>query len=126
MLEGKKQYYNVAGIEAYDIMDITLMYAFESNAFKYLYRCNEVLPKGNRLEDLKKAKHYILKMIESPKHIRINNGERVLAMLDSRVFTNDIYAAISEIITAVAIAGSNYIHCAENALEHIQREIDRY
>lgn len=126
MLEGKKQYYNVAGIEAYDIMDMTLMYAFESNAFKYLYRCNEVLPKGNRLEDLKKAKHYVLKMIENPKHLRIDNGERILAVLDRSVFSTNIYDAICEIITAVAIAGSNYIHCSENALEYIQREIDRY
>lgn len=125
-MEGKKEYYNVAGVEAYDIMDATLMYAFESNAFKYLYRCNEVLSKGDRPGDLKKAKHYLLKMLESPKHIRINNGERFIKLLDESVFSYYIYDAICELITAVAIAGSNYEVCTRNALESVQNEIDRY
>lgn len=125
-MEGKKAYYNVAGVEAYDIMDATLMYAFESNAFKYLYRCNNVLPKGDRLEDLKKAKHYLLKMIESPKHIRVNNGERFIKLLDGNVFDFNIFSAICEILTAVAIAGSNYQECTNNAIAYVQEEIDRY
>ena len=125
-MEGKKAYYNVAGVEAYDIMDATLMYAFECNAFKYLYRCNNVLPKGSTLDDLIKAKHYVLKMIESPKHIRVNNGERFITLLNKDVFNANIYDAICEIITGVAIAGSNYHICAQNALEHIQHEIELY
>lgn len=125
-MEGKKEYYNVAGIEAYDIMDATLMYAFESNAFKYLYRCNEVLPKGDRLGDLKKAEHYLIKMLENPKHIRVNNGERFIKLLNPSVFSNDIYNAICEIITGVAIAGSNYSICTTNALEYVRNEISRY
>ncbi len=125
-MEGKRDYYNVAGIEAYDIMDATLMYMFEASAFKYLYRCNNVIPKGNILGDLKKAKHYLLKMLESPKHIRVNNGERYLSLLDPNVFTPNIYEAICEIIVAVAVAGSNYEISVKNALEYIDNEINKY
>lgn len=125
-MEGKRDYYNIAGVEAEDIMDATLMYAFESNAFKYLYRCNNVIPKGDVLGDLLKAKYYLIKMLESPKHIRINNGERFIQLLDSTVFNNHIYEAICEIITAVSVAGSNYILSTRNALEYVENEITRY
>lgn len=125
-MKGKKSYYNVAGIEAEIVMDQTLMYAFESNVFKYLYRCNNVLPKGPIYDDLVKAEYYLIKMLQSPKSIRINNGERFISMLNKEVFTNDIYAAICEVITAVAIAGSNYEQSIGNALEYVRNELNRY
>jgi len=125
-MKGKKDYYNIAGVEAEIVMDHTLMYAFESNAFKYLYRCNSVLPKGHIYEDLVKTEYYLIKMLQSPKSIRINNGDRFISMLNKDVFTNDIYAAICEIITAVAIAGSNYEYCIKNALEYTRNELNRY
>jgi len=52
-------HYTKHKIQPWDIIDAYGLNFYEGNALKYLLR-----RKGNRLEDLQKAKHYIEKLID--------------------------------------------------------------
>ena len=52
-------HYQTNRIQPWDIIEEYDLNFFEGNAIKYILR-----RKGNRLEDLKKAAHYLEKMIE--------------------------------------------------------------
>ena len=52
-------HYQTNRIQPWDIIEEYNLNSFEGNAIKYILR-----RKGNRLEDLQKAAHYLEKMIE--------------------------------------------------------------
>lgn len=55
------EHYRQTGIQPWDIIDAWGLDFYAGNALKYLYRAGR---KGPKVEDLKKARHYIDKMIE--------------------------------------------------------------
>lgn len=55
------EHYRQTGVQPWDVVDAWGLDFYAGNALKYLYRAGR---KGARVEDLKKARHYIDKMIE--------------------------------------------------------------
>ena len=53
-----RSYYNLGGYQAIDFIEQLDMTFNEGNVFKYLYRCNNLNPKGSIKEDLEKALFY--------------------------------------------------------------------
>ncbi len=56
---GRRDHYRKFKIQPWDIIDEYDLSFYEGSALKYLLRS-----KGDRLEDLKKARHYLDKLIE--------------------------------------------------------------
>lgn len=125
-LENSKDYYNVAGVEAIQVITKTRMSFCEGNAFKYLYRCNNINPKGSKVEDLKKARYYIQYILNDPiRSLHDYNGERYIGMINQEIYDTDIYEAMCEIIIAVSVPGSDYVNSFTNALEYLNNAINR-
>lgn len=55
------EHYRQTGVQPWDVIDAWGLDFYAGNALKYLYRAGR---KGPKVEDLKKARHYIDKLIE--------------------------------------------------------------
>lgn len=73
---GGDHYNKHMGLQVWDIIDEYQLDYYEGNALKYLLR-----EKGNRIQDLEKAKHYIEKEIEN-----LSEGEEELKIHTDSAF----------------------------------------
>ena len=127
MYKETRNYYSVAGISAEDVIDGMNMLHREGAALKYLFRCNNVLAKGERLEDLKKCRHYLSRCLQhTPPPFRENNADFYIPSINPSVFNSNIYDAICEIIYGVGSATSNYKACFRAALDYVTDAIEEY
>ena len=127
MYRNGRSYYSVAGIEAEEVIDGMNMLHREGAAVKYLFRCNNILPKGEVLEDLKKCRHYISRCLQfSPPPFRENNAAFYIDRINIDAFSPEIYNALYEILSGVGDATANYQECMESALDFINDALERY
>lgn len=120
-------YYNIAGMEAIDVIEILEMTFSEGSAFKYLYRCNSILPKGEVIKDLNKTIYYLERCLaRRARFIKTNRAKYCLEQINPQVFDEDIYAAIFEIIEGVGASEVDYETSLRSALEIIRNVIKRY
>ena len=125
-LENSMEYYDIAGVEAIVVIEALDMNFSEGNAFKYLYRCNNILPKGKTIDDLRKVKYYLTRLLNNPQIARSIWGNRYKARINSGVYDAEIYQAMGHILDAVGSKKHNYILCIEAALVCVNYEIGRY
>ena len=91
----KLNYYNVSSIECIDIITELNLNFSEGNAFKYLYRSNNVRPKGDILHDLNKSIYYLNKMYENMrKTIKYKDPEYFMEKLDPSMFSENVFEAM--------------------------------
>lgn len=122
----KRSYYNVAGIECEKVILQTKMDFSIGNAFKYVYRCNNVLPKGSFEEDLLKAIYNLENGIKH--HTNTFHGRasanKYINLLDREAFSENLWNALIAILKGHAdntfIAENMYevaINCIKQELE---------
>jgi hypothetical protein len=104
-IEHLRSYYNLGGYEAIDFIEQLDMSFNEGNVFKYLYRCNNLNPKGSIREDLEKALFYAKRAFN---HTGISGfGRRptyklyFLDNLNKEAFNKNIYFALVSLIEAI-------------------------
>lgn len=122
----KRLYYDAAGIEAIVVIENLNMNFNEGNAFKYLYRCNNNMPKGEVLEDLKKARYYLNRLIRKPSTNKSIWGNKYIAMIREDVFNPLIYKSICCLIDAVGGKNTCYISLLYSSMEYLEDEIAQY
>lgn len=123
-MRNNKEYYTVAGVEAEDVIDGMDMWHREGAPTKYLFRNNNIFPKGDKNEDLKKALHYLHNCIKNVSKIpRDNNSLYFITRIDSSVFNDNIYFAISEMLYAIGKPESEYIDSINKVIKYIEAEL---
>lgn len=92
----KRSYYNVAGIECEKVILQIRMDFSVGNAFKYIYRCNNVLPKGSFEEDLNKAIYNLENAIKYHTNTFSGrqNADKYINLLDSSAFSENLWNAL--------------------------------
>lgn len=121
----KRSYYNVAGIECEKVILRTKMDFSVGNAFKYIYRCNNVLPKGSFEEDLNKAVYSLENAIKyhTNKFAGKISVDKYINLLDSSAFSENLWNALVAILKGHAdsmyIAEDMYVV----AIECIKKEL---
>lgn len=125
MYYNTKDYYNVAGVSAEDVIDGLNMLHREGAALKYLFRCNNILVKGDIKEDLKKCRHYLSRCLLHKNIIRDYSASYWIENINPNVFSDNIYNAIVNIIEAAASPGP-YEKYIKEALENVTSELSRY
>lgn len=122
----KIDYYNV-GVEAIEVIEALHLQFSCGNAFKYLYRSNNVRPKGEILSDLNKTIYYLRRMLNKPILNITRDADKYLKMLNSSLFEETIYNAICSTLyagtTSDLIMYKQYI---EEAILYIEDEISEY
>lgn len=122
----KIDYYNV-GVEAIEVIEALHLQFSCGNAFKYLYRSNNVRPKGEILSDLNKTIYYLRRMLNKPILNIARDADKYLKMLNSSLFEETIYNAICSTLyagtTSDLIMYKQYI---EEAILYIEDEISEY
>lgn len=122
----KIDYYNV-GIEAIEVIEGLHLLFSCGNAFKYLYRSNNIRPKGEIISDLNKTIYYLKRMANRPRFNNSSNTEAYLKKLDSSMFSEPIYSAICNTLrggtTSDMIMYKSYI---EEAIVDIEAELSEY
>jgi len=123
----KINYYNVCKIECIDIIEALKLSFNCGNAFKYLYRSNNIRPKGEVISDLNKALYYMKRMLNKRILNSNNNAEKYLEMMDSSLFSESIFSAITSLI----FAGTSsdivlYTSYIEEAILNIECELSEY
>ena len=127
MYRNSRHYYEVAGVSAEDVIDGMNMLHREGAAIKYLFRCNNIAPKGDIVEDLKKCKHYLSRCLKYDYiPVRDYTASYWLDRIEPAVFDQNIYNAIYEIILAVGGVGEKYLDRIETAIEFIDDAINKY
>ena len=121
-----RDYYDISGVSAEEVIDGLNMLHREGAATKYLFRCNNVMPKGNIAEDLRKCRHYLERCLQYPAPIRNNTASYWISKINPEVFDIDIYSALFEIITAVGELGANYQGSINNAIDYVNNAIKKY
>lgn len=125
----KIDYYNV-GIEAIDVIEKLDMRFCPASAFKYLYRSNNVRPKGDIISDLNKALYYLRRMIpifKINKKDNIANAQKYIDLLDSTLFSTAIYDAIRYTLYASTCSSFTvYKNNIEAAMSAIEQELMNY
>ncbi len=125
-IEDIRKYYSSAGVEAIVVIENLNMNFSEGNAFKYLYRCNSLLPKGEIIGDLKKARYYLNRLINKPSNTTGIWCNKYVSMIREDIFSPNIYSALCEIMAAVGVPNANYMISINNAIEHVEHEITRH
>ena len=124
----KINYYNVSSIECIDIITELNLNFSEGNAFKYLYRSNNVRPKGDVLHDLNKALYYLNKMSQNTrKTIKYKDPDYYMNNLDSLMFSVNVYCAMREILYSACT--TDLVHKQvqiKEAINYIEYEIAMY
>lgn len=123
-----RTYYDISGVSAEDVIDGMNMLHREGAAAKYLFRCNNVSPKGEIKEDLKKCRHYLSRCLKYKDNgiVRDYSASYWISKIDQSVFDVDIYNALFELIMAVGEPGASYEGCISNALDNVNNAIERY
>jgi hypothetical protein len=117
--EMKRDYYNMAGVECEEIILHLKMDFSTGNAFKYVYRCNNIMPKGNIVEDLKKSIYNLRNSIKYSIGYRSTLGKKYVNLLDESVFSENLWNAIQSILL-----GWSDPYCSENMFEDAIRYIE--
>lgn len=126
MFREGRDYYDVSGVSAEDVIDGLNMLHREGAATKYLFRCNLIYPKGSIAEDLRKCKHYLNRCLSfKPPPFRDATASWWIERINPEVFSIEIYSALFEIIQAVGEPGANYLECIETAIEHVDDAIEK-
>ena len=124
---GRINYYNVCKIEAIEIIEALHLHFSCGNSFKYLYRSNNVRPKGDIISDLNKALYYLRRMLNKPILNSNSNTDFYLKQLDSSLFSENIYQAIVNVLQAGTcydiVLYKNY---TEEAILCIEAELNEY
>ena len=126
MYREKRNYYNVCGIEAEEVIDGMNMLHREGAAAKYLFRCNKIMPKGEIRNDLKKTRHYLSRCLEYERTVRDYTADYWIGMINQEAFNSDIYAALFELIHAIGDPLSSYRERINNAILYINNAIEKY
>lgn len=122
----KIDYYNV-GVECIDVIEKLYLHFSCGNAFKYLYRSNNIRPKGEILSDLNKTIYYLNRMMNKPRLNPSNNTIKCIALLDSSMFSPLIYSAIEYTLHAGTSSDmALYRYYIEEAISAIEAEISAY
>ena len=122
----KIDYYNV-GVECVDVIEKLHLHFSCGNAFKYLYRSNNIRPKGEILSDLNKAIYYLNRMIGRPRLNPVSGTDKCIALLDPSMFSAPIYSAIERTLHAgTSTDMSLYKYYIEEAISDIKSEISEY
>jgi len=122
----KIDYYNV-GVECIDVIEKLHLHFSCGNAFKYLYRSNNIRPKGEILSDLNKAIYYLNRMLGRPRLNAVSGTDKCLSLLDSNMFSAPIYSAIeSTLYAGTSTDMSLYKYYIEEAIYDIEAEISEY
>lgn len=122
----KIDYYNV-GIECIEVIEALHLQFSAGNAFKYLYRSNNVRPKGDVLHDLNKTIYYLNRMLNKPRLNSCNNTEKYLGLIDQTMFSEHIFGAIEN--TLFAGTSNNlvtYKSYIQDAILDIETEINEH
>lgn len=125
MYRNNKEYYNVAGVAAEDVIDNMNMLHREGAALKYLFRNNNILSKGDTRSDLLKCRHYLSRCLQYSAPIRDKTFGFWLEQINPEVFDEDIYEAIVAIIKAVDDEG-NYDTWIDVAIAYVNEALKRY
>jgi hypothetical protein len=106
-IEHLRSYYNLGGYEAIDFIEQLDMSFNEGNVLKYLYRCNNLNPKGSIKEDLEKALYYAKRAFQ---HTGTNSLSRkptyklyYIDNLSKEAFSKNIYYALVSLIEAICV-----------------------
>jgi len=119
----KIDYYNV-GIECIDIIEGLNLHFSCGNAFKYLYRSNNIRPKGEVLDDLNKALYYLNRMLNKPRLNSSTKTQKYVEGLDESLFTNPIYDAIKYTLQAGTSSDlESYRYTLYEAIKAIEYEL---
>lgn len=122
----KIDYYNV-GIECIDIIERLYLHFSCGNAFKYLYRSNNIRPKGEVLSDLNKTIYYLNRMLGRPRLNPVSGADACIALLDSTMFSTPIYNAIEHTLYAGTSTDlALYKYHIQEAIYDIEAEISEY
>lgn len=126
-IEHLRSYYNLGGYQAIDFIEQLDMSFNEGNVFKYLYRCNNLNPKGSVKEDLEKALFYAKRAFN---HTGISSFSRKatykLYFIDNlykEAFTENIYFALVSLIEAIC-EPSIYEDRITSVVQFIQEELN--
>lgn len=122
----KKDYYNVCGIECEKVILQTKMNFSVGNSFKYIYRCNTILPKGSIIEDLNKAIYNLENAIKYHTNTYSGkiNADKYINLLDSSAFSENLWNALVAILRGHADAMYMPDTMYELAISLIQEELN--
>ena len=120
-------YYNVCTIEAIEVIEALQLHFSCGNSFKYLYRSNNIRPKGDIISDLNKALYYLRRMLHKPMLNSNSNTDYYLKQLDNTLFSERIYLAIENTLYAGTCYDMlMYKTCVQEAILCIEAEISEY
>ncbi|MCP3899133.1 MAG: DUF3310 domain-containing protein [Desulfobacteraceae bacterium] len=120
----KIDYYNV-GIECIEVIEALHLHFSAGNAFKYLYRSNNVRPKGEVLHDLNKTIYYLNRMLHKPRLNADSNTLKYIKLIDQEMFSCRIFSAIENTLQAGTSSNLNsYRLYIQDAILDIETEIN--
>lgn len=120
-------YYNVCTMEAIEVIEALHLQFSCGNALKYLYRSNNIRPKGEVISDLNKTIYYLRRMLNKPRLNVSQDADKYLKMLDSSLFNEQIYNAICNTLYAGTTSDIiMYKHYLEEAIAYIEDVISEY
>ena len=109
-------YYRVNKYESIEIIETFNLTFSIGNALKYLLRCNNIAPKGNRHQDICKAIWYLDREIESKKYKAIFYYTQIDTYISEDLYDKEIYDALSLIFSYFVSEDINLLKQARNIL----------
>jgi hypothetical protein len=104
-IEHLRSYYNLGGYEAINFIEQLNMSFNEGNVFKYLYRCNNLNPKGPVKEDLEKALYYAKRAMQHTATVEMYRKPTYklyyVDNLNKDAFSENIFFALISLIEAI-------------------------
>jgi hypothetical protein len=120
----KIDYYNV-GIECIEVIEALKLNFNAGNAFKYLYRSNNVRPKGDILHDLNKTIYYINRLLNKPAATPSTRATEYILKIHKDLFSENIFKAIECLLKGATEKRLEYYSpYLSDAIKHIELEIN--
>lgn len=123
----KVNYYNVCRLEAIEMIEALHLQFSCGNSLKYLYRSNNVRPKGEVVSDLNKTLYYLRRMLNKPILNITRDADKYIKMLDSSLFKESVYNAICNTLYAGTTSDLVlYKHYIEEAIAYTEDALNEY